>query len=391
MAGKKSAAIAIIGSFLCAAFSLYAQNETGKHYFIREDEEGTVLYQRLSWQAVGDILGYEFELEQKNKTDEWVPQDKQTVKDNFIDLSLPPGSYRFRVSVINLLEQTEAVSDYQNFNVLVAYQPEVNKLSPHLIYFDDIFDNRLITEGKNFLSGTVFTLEKPLSAPLVLTPVEIDKNGKRVVFELNINRLDSGEYVFCARDKSGLYDNNQVLELRFQKPVDIHLSAGYAFTGFTGKNVFNEYYERNFAVPGGVLRFTMLPIKRTYGYFGFNLSCSAFLLDQKFKYYTISGYTLMPQIQAAYVYPIIKHRLNLDIHAGTGAVFLMNSRFNFPDANFKSPASWYWGMSVNGGTALQVYVWKKLYLELNIDHIVAFKKGFPAYMCQPQLSVGWEF
>ena len=146
MAGKKSAAIAIIGSFLCAAFSLYAQNETDKHYFIREGEEGTVFYQRLSWQAVEDILGYEFELEQKNKTDEWVPQDKQTVKDNFIDLSLPPGSYRFRVSVINLLEQTEAVSDYQDFDVLVAYQPEVNKLSPHLIYFDDIFDNRLITE-----------------------------------------------------------------------------------------------------------------------------------------------------------------------------------------------------------------------------------------------------
>ena len=389
MAGKKSAAV--IAWFLCAAFLLYAQNETGKHYFIREGEEGTVLYQRLSWQAFEDILGYEFELEQKNQADGWVPIDKQTVKDNFLDVSLPPGSYRFRVSLINLLEQTEALSDYQNFDVLVAYQPEVNELSPHLIYFDNIFSNRLIAEGKNFLSETVFTLEKPLSPTLVLTPVEIDKSGKRVVFELNMNRLAPGEYVFCARDRSGLYDNTRTIELKFQKPVDTHLSAGYAFTGFTGKNVFSEYYERKFAVPGGVFRFTMLPAKRSYGHFGFNLSCSAFLLDKKSEYYTISGYTIMPQIHAAYVYPIIKHRLNLDIHAGTGALFLINSRFNFFDADFKSPATWYWGITVNGGTALQFYIWKKLYLELNIDHIVTLKKGLPLYMYQPQLSVGWEF
>ncbi len=66
MAGKKSAAV--IGCLLlCAVFSLYAQNETDKHYFIREGEEGMVLYQRLSWQAFEDILGYEFELEQKNQ------------------------------------------------------------------------------------------------------------------------------------------------------------------------------------------------------------------------------------------------------------------------------------------------------------------------------------
>ena len=389
MAGKKSAAV--IACFLCAAFSLYAQKETDKHYFIREGEEGSVLYQRLSWQAIEDILGYRFELEQKNKTDEWVLLDKQTVKDNFIDVSLPPGFYRFRVSVINLLEQTEALSDYQNFNVLVAYQPEVHGLSPHLIYFDNIFDNRLVVEGKNFLNETVFTLEKPLSPPLVLTPIEIDKNGKRVVFELNMNRLVPGDYVFCARDKSGLYDKNQVLELKFQKPVDTHLSAGYAFTGFTGKNVFTEYYERQFALLGGVLRFTMLPAKRTYGHFGFNLSCSAFLLDKKLEYYTISGFAIMPQIHAAYVYPIIKRRLNFDVHLGTGAVFLMNSRFSFADTDLKSPATWYWGMSVNGGTALQFYIWKKLYLELNIDHIVALKKGFPLYMYQPQLSVGWQF
>ncbi|MGP1523741.1 MAG: fibronectin type III domain-containing protein [Treponema sp.] len=390
MAGKKIAAV--IGCLLlCAVFSLYAQNETDKHYFIREGEEGMVLYQRLSWQAFEDILGYEFELEQKNQSDEWITLDKQTVENNFIDVSLPPGSYRFRVSLINLLEQTEALSDYRNFDVLVAYQPEVYGLSPHLIYFDNIFSNRLIVEGKNFLRETVFTLEKPLSQPLVLIPVEIDKGGKRVVFELNMNRLVPGEYVFCARDKSGLYDKNQILELRFQKPVDIHLSAGYAFTGFTGKSVFTEYYERNFSAIGGILRFTVLPAKRSYGNFGFNLSCSASLLDKKSEYYTISGYTIMPQINAAYVYPIIKHRLNLDIHAGTGALFLVNSRFSFADTDFKSPATWYWGMSVNGGTALQFYIWRKLYLELNVDHIVTFKKGFPLYMYQPQLSVGWQF
>lgn len=389
MADKKSACIILC--VLCLSIFSYAQKETEKHYYIRESEKGAVLYQELSWEAFADILGYEFELEQKNEADEWIRLDKKNVQTNSVQVSLPPGTYRFRVSVINLLEQTEAASDYQNFNVLLAYQPEVHNLSPHLIYFDTVFTNRLIVNGVNFLSQTEFSLEKPLTAPVILTPVEIDKNGKRAVFELNMNRLTPGDYTFCARDKSGLYDRTRVLELRFQKPVDTHVSAGYAFTGFAGKNVFTEYYERDFAPLGGVFRFTILPAKRSYGHFGFNLSCSAFLADKEFEHYKISGYSFMPQINAAYVYPIIKHRLNIDVHLGTGALFLMNGRFTFPNTDLKSPVYRYWGMTVNGGTALQMYVLKKLYLELNVGHIVAIRKGFPKYMYQPALSVGWEF
>ena len=87
-----------------------ADEKTGEmtHYFIEESERGSVLYQRLSWQAVEDILGYEFELEKEDDNGNWRRIDKKLVKDNFTDVSLPPGSYRYKITVINLLEQAEA-------------------------------------------------------------------------------------------------------------------------------------------------------------------------------------------------------------------------------------------------------------------------------------------
>ena len=86
---------------------------------------------------------------------------------------------------------------------------------------------------------------------------------------------------------------------------------------------------------------------------------------------------------------IIRHRLNFDAHLGFGTAFMVNTQFVFSE--FKSPKSWYWGLTMNLGTALQVYVYKKLYIEVNLDHIIPFRKGFPKYIVQPSLSVGWEF
>jgi len=381
---------------LLSLLPLAAQSREGRtgpdaHYFIQEGEAGAVLYQRLSWEAIDDIFGFEFELEQRDAAGAWREIDKKIVRDHFIDVSLPPGNYRYKVTVINLLEQKEASSAYRNFDILIAYQPEVESVSPRLIYLDEFFDGKFTVTGGNFFDDTVFVFEKAGGGTITLKPEEISKDGKKARFELNTNRFQPGTYVFVARDKSGLVDKSEDVIFRFQKPIDTYVSLGYAFTGFTGESVFKTYYGRSVAPLGGVFRLSVLPFKRTYGHFGFNVNYSAAMMRKQQDDYTLDGALMLTHVNAAYVYPIIKHRLNLDIHAGAGAVFLMQSKFSFDGSSVESPAYWYWGFDMDAGTAVQVFVYKKMYLELNVDHFFVFRDGLPKYMFQPQFSVGWMF
>lgn len=94
----------LVGILLLCFIPLYAQQTADsaqdvktaanekKNYFLKETDKGVMLVQRLSWEALDDILGFEFELEQQDrKTKVWRVIDKRTVKTNYADVSLPPG------------------------------------------------------------------------------------------------------------------------------------------------------------------------------------------------------------------------------------------------------------------------------------------------------------
>ena len=382
--------------FLLFLFSLgaFAQkveetNEVKKNYIIETEGKKTVFYQTLSWENVEGILHFEFELEKKEKNGKWVIIDKKKLKKNSLDVSLPAGKYRYRIKVINLLGQVDAVSADRYFDILVAYQPETSSVSPDAIYFDEEYSDIVNITGKHFREETTFALQKEGGAPIFGKIVEINPDGTKAKISFNMLRINPGQYEFVVTDPSGLKDSKQKMIFKFQKPIDIFLSGGYAFNGFAGNKLFKEYFGKNFAALSGVLRFSLVPIKRSYGNFGFNFTGSGMYLRKKDSDYTLSAGLLLTGIQAVYMKPIIRHRLNFDAHLGFGTAFVVNTQFVFPE--FKSPKSWYWGLTMNLGTALQVYVYKKLYIEVNLDHILPFRTGFPKYIVQPSLSVGWEF
>ena len=364
-------------------------NEVKKNYIIETEGKKTVFYQTLSWENVEGILHFEFELEKKEKNGKWVIVDKKKLKQNSLDVSLPAGKYRYRVKVINLLGQVDAISADRYFDILVAYQPETSSVSPAAIYFDEEYSDVVSLSGKNFREETTFALKKEGGTPIFGKILEISPDGTKAKISFNMLRINPGQYEFVVTDPSGLKDSKQKMIFKFQKPIDIFLSGGYAFNGFAGNKLFKEYFGKNFAALSGVLRFSLVPIKRSYGNFGFNFTGSGMYLRKKDSDYTLSAGLLLTGIQAVYMKSIIRHRLNFDAHLGFGTAFMVNTQFVF--SGFESPKSWYWGLTMNLGTALQVYVYKKLYIEVNLDHIIPFRKGFPKYIVQPSLSVGWEF
>ena len=369
-----------------------------KKYFLKETDKGVTLVQRLSWESLDDILGFEFELEQQDrKTKVWRVIDKRTVKTNYADVSLPPGDYRFRVRVINLLGQKEDASAYRNFAIRTAYQPEVTTVSPHVINFDELEEQTLTITGKNFHEETSFTLTNDFSGSVLHgTIVELKDNGTHAVVAFEFMKANPGTYTFAAVDPSDLSAEKEDIVFRFQKPIDIFISADYFFNGFIGNRILakEDYFNTNIAPLAGGIRLTVVPIKRFYGNFGFNLTGSGTYLKNKVNGYTLSAGMLFAQLNAAYFLPIIKHRLVFDAHTGFGTMFLVNTQFAYNTTEkLTSEKAWYWGLTFNVGTALYVYVYKKLYVEINVDHVIPIRKGngFPKYIIQPQLGIGWEF
>ena len=374
-----------------------ARNEK-KKYFLQETDKGVTLVQRLSWEKLDDILGFEFELEQQDKKKKtWRVIEKRTVTTNYTDVSLAPGDYRFRVLVINLLGQKENASAYRSFAIRIAYQPEVATVSPQVINFDEMKDQTLTVTGKNFHEETAFMLTNNFSGAVLRgTITEITEDGTQAVVSFEFMKANPGTYTFAAVDPSDLLAEKNDIIFRFQKPLDIFISANYIFNGFIGNQILSEeaYFNTNIAPLAGGLRFTVVPIKRFYGNFGFNFTGSGTHLKHKTDGYTLKAGMLFTQLNAAYLYPIIKHRLVFDAHVGFGTMFLLNTQFTYNAAKkITSPKEWYWGVTFNVGTALYVYVYKKLYIEVNIDHLVPIRTGdgFPKYIIQPQLGIGWEF
>ncbi|UTY30398.1 hypothetical protein [Treponema putidum] len=389
--------ITIISIFLCS-FILYAQeplkteDKAKKSYFIEEGNKGASIYQHLSWEAIDNILGFEFVLEKQDNSGNWIQIDKKNLKKNSINVSLQPGKYRYKVAIINLLNQLDSASEYRNFDVRIAYQPEVLSLSVNTIYFDETDSDSLIVLGNNLFAETIFTLNKDTENPIPCTVIEADKDGKKIKLKLDFSKFSPGIYTFTATDPSGLHDSSKNIAFAFQKPLDIFLSLGYTFSAFMQNKILYRYFKSNIYPAGGSLRFSIIPIKKLYGRIGFNLSASGlFLKSSKDEIYTLKSGFIIPQFNLVYMFPIIKRRLNFDLHLGGGAAFLIQAKFTYPESDIQSPVYWFWCPSVNGGTAVQVYLYKKLYFEINLDHIILFRKDFPKYVIQPSLSLGWEF
>ena len=364
-------------------------DDVKNNYFISTEGKNSVFYQTLSWEKIEDILHYEFELEKKDKNKNWQIIDRKKLKQNSIEVSLSHGSYRYRVKVINLLGLIDTVSAYRYFDILLAYQPETYSVSPKTISFDEDYSDIINVTGKYFREGTRFSLKKAGASPIYGEVVELGKNGTEARIKFNMLGMSPGNYTFIVTDPSGLKDSKENIIFRFQKPLDFYLSGGYVFTGFVGKSVLKTYFKTDFSALGGILRAGIVPIKRIYGFFGVNMTLSGMHLNHKEDEYNLSGGFMNIQLNGLYMYPIIKHRLNFDFHLGMGALFLLNTQFKFDE--LKSPLIWYGAIDLNLGTAFQIYVYKKLYIELNVDHIFPFRKNFPTYIIQPSISLGWEF
>jgi len=115
---KKYLLLAII---LFVFTSFLSAQEAG--YFIEEKGDEVKYVQRFVWRGGENALYYEviFEREINGRYSQYL---KETTKAQFIEVSLPPGNYRFRVIPYDILGRPTEGSQWANIVVLPVPKPE---------------------------------------------------------------------------------------------------------------------------------------------------------------------------------------------------------------------------------------------------------------------------
>lgn len=389
------------------------------------EEKAQTKWQFLEWEEENPefVLKYEIVIEQyTEKYDTYNEINRLQTEDNTTKIQveplLSPGNYRFKVITYNLIGVPETESDFFNFRIFKAFLPEVNKVNSTVnlgstLYLEEINDGIFDIKGKNLfalserdtdISFTNYALvnqNKKNEAPLKPNILSRDEKSREMKVQFNMKDLDVGSYNFIATDASGLKSENKgdnEVIVKFRKRIDLDLSLGYLVPVVLFDDTINKYMDSSVYPLSAIARVTFIPSKHTYGYFGAGFQATYSRMYAEFDNYTIDGNLFQSYLSFVYQYPIRikvensdqrKHLLTLEAHAGAGLTMFNNFMFHFTNVG-ESEALNSINLSAICGGAVQWYIFKRFYTELNVDFSMAFISDMKLGMLQSSLSFGWQ-
>lgn len=237
---------------------------------------------------------------------------------------LPPGNYRYKVITYNLIDVPEIESDWFEFKIYKAFQPEITDIHAAVNLTSNIFleennDGIFIVTGRNLfdlsesetdVSFTDYMLvSERRTAKISLRPtiLEHDDKNRRLKVQFDMKSLDTGTYYFVATDASGLKNENSrrnEITVKFKKRFDFNLSAGYSLPVILYDDTFYNYMGSNVWPLSASVRFSALSFKHRYGYFGAGLSSTYARMDKKFDGYKLGGNMILTHGLFVYQLPI---------------------------------------------------------------------------------------
>ena len=368
----------------------------GKNYYVTKDENNKFRFvQKLSWNKIPDIKNYRITIERLTDAG-WVQVLENDLVENKIEVSLDAGKYRFQVSVINLFDQLEKSSDWQNFEVLKALQPSIDNLQTDSMYLSSKkADGTFTLNGKNLNENTIFTMGKrDCEPPKILhgRVLSLAEDGSSAQVQFDISQIDEGKYEIYAQNPGGLSVISKTLHIKNKKEKmwRVMASAGYAPCMDAMNSPLSKYRKKTFYPIGVNARVTYIVVKTKLGDLGFNVGAnysyfSADTTDYKMKgnyFSALGGLTYQK---------FFTQKFALDLHGGAGLACLFGVNFTNNYTSQTSPNLDAMGLAFGGGLAIQYHFVKHLYLETGVDFTYAMFKDIAVGMLSPSISVGGRF
>jgi len=217
--------------FLCAAvflFSglLYAQESlpvTQPGYYVDKSAGEPVFKQRLVWDKEEYALYYEVTIQ--TFSGQYRDYRIEKTGNAFIEISLPPGRYRYNVTPYDLLERRCDSSDWEEFIINTAFQPEINKVSPGFFYMDQNHDRVLLISGNNIFNDSVIYLRNGRNELVPVNKVVTNNTSVRLTFD--DDKLIPGTYEIYIKNPGGLDAVFGGFFIGYHSRVETFVKVGY--------------------------------------------------------------------------------------------------------------------------------------------------------------------
>jgi len=118
---SKLKCLILTAMFLSGLSALQAQTAG---YYLDPDSEEPRFIQRLAWSGGMYSLHCEVIIE-KEEDGKYAGYVSKFTADNYFDISLPPGNYRFRVIPYDILDKPGMGTKWETFKVFNAVKPEL--------------------------------------------------------------------------------------------------------------------------------------------------------------------------------------------------------------------------------------------------------------------------
>jgi hypothetical protein len=390
--GKTATLPVLLFSLFCLA-PVCAQISTAAH----AGENDKSFTQRLTWDAAANVYKYEVTIEREDGA----VVERQITTENNIELSLPPGRYRYTVAVYNLLDLIEYRMPVVAFEVIEALQPRVTSWDPKV--FTIGVNNEVTFLGTNLVDGAQFYIVKPGSPEKRVNPISVRSlgNGASALVTLPVEELEKGSWTLHVINPGGLSTEASGFAIMNKpKKLDFDLAALYSpalpvmpalglpleTSGYVFTTVVTDAYYH-----GAELKAAWLANRENLVTFG--LALEAFWTNFNTELDQASVFLQMVGVNASLLLQFMPEtgRFAVALMAGGGARNLLD--FHIEPALIEEEAqNLYMTPFLRAGLSFKLYPTRSFFIEFGASLHITFPLESPDLLYfNPQAGLGYSF
>jgi hypothetical protein len=262
-----------------------------------------------------------------------------------------------------------AISEWTGIRVFVAKQPAAESCSPAVYFVDSLEEQFTLTiRGRNLVEEAelYITARKAGADPVRPSSVTYSADEGSITAVFRVEGLELGAYEITIINPGGMKQVQGGFSVGFSRPLDINVSLGYAPVLPLYGYLFDTYDEA-FYPPGFYGRVSVVPVKRLWGWIGFELAPHYANLKTENSRYRLTGHMVNVYTDLLYQKWMRHFTLALNLRFGGGLATLSNVKFSHKDGS-QSESTGTVVFALNTGASVQWLVWKNMFVEAGMEY-----------------------